>query len=1127
MRKFALILWLLGSICFGFIACKNQNEESVFTPISSDKTGLDFTNTLTPTPAFNLFSYMYYYNGAGVGAGDFNNDGKIDLFFAANQQANRLYLNKGQMQFEDITTAAGVPNDAAWSTGVSVVDINNDGLLDIYVCRVGNYKVLKGKNQLLVCTGIDEKGIPHYQEQATQYGLDFSGFSTQAAFLDYDGDGDLDLFLLNHSVNHDGNYAPRKNFENTFDSLAGQKFYRNDSKINSGRITDVRFTDITRTVGINGSKIGYGLGVAIADINLDGWPDIYVGNDFHENDYLYINNQKGQFEEKGRKQLMHTSQFTMGVDIADANNDGLPEIVSMDMLPYESYMLRRSLSEDDYNIFQNKLAFGYTYQYARNNLQYNRGNGQFSEVGQYAGIHATDWSWASLWMDFNNDGNKDLFVSNGIPKRMNDIDYINFVSGEALQEKLKNNSLESKDLTLINQFPEIKIPNQFFLNKGSLSFNNISSDINNNPNSFSNGAVYADLDNDGDLDIVVNNINDPVLVYQNNTNKDTTSNNYAKIELVGSAENRFAVGAKLLVYAKDKVYSHEQFPVHGFLSSMQTSLMVGLHEIKPDSVLLIWPDQSFQRIQLKAGRTQKIIYQAGLPKYNFEINGFDQQKKVPSYFEDITEATGLNYQHQENPFNEFDREPLIPYMNSAEGPALAIADINGDGLEDVFIGASKTFHNAVYLQLANGKFKAIPQPALLQDSMWENADAIWADVNKDGSNDLIIASGGNEYYGEDAHLLPLLYLNDGKGNLTRKADAFKAIYTTQSKIVADDINGDGHIDLFIAGRVEPWKYGVAPRSYLLQNDGTGMFTDVTSSYSSSLLNPGMITDAQFVDLNKDGSKDLLLSSAWGTIDAFIKKGNKYEKQTLLNQTGWWQSLTVTDINEDGNLDIIAGNFGLNSRLKASEQEPVRMYVNDFDNNGRAEQVITYYLRGKEMPFASKIQLEKSLPVLKKKFLYAEDFAKASLDQLFDSDKLNKSLQLKATQFANIILINKGKGKFELVEMPMNAQLSNYRVVIPFKGITKKQQLAQSTSRANMGNNYLLLGNFGYNNIEIGRQDADFGTLLEWNQQGSPEASAMKMLIEGEVRNAAPIRIANAQCWILAKNNGALQVLKIQ
>ena len=1097
----------------GFTSCKNQEKETVFTPIASTQTGLDFTNTLTPTPAFNLFSYMYYYNGAGVGAGDFNNDGKIDLFFAANQQPNRLFLNKGEMKFEDITQAAEIPTDIAWSTGVSVVDINNDGLLDIYICRVGNYKVLKGKNQLLVCTSVDEKGIPHYQDQAAQYGLDFSGFSTQAAFLDYDGDGDLDLFLLNHSVNHDGNYAPRKNFENTFDSLAGQKFYRNDTQLNKNGIISGKFTNITTTVGINGSKIGYGLGVAVSDINLDGWPDIYVGNDFHENDYLYINNQKGQFEEKGRSQIMHTSQFTMGVDIADANNDGLPEIVSMDMLPYESYMLRRSLSEDDYNIFQNKLAFGYTHQYARNNLQYNRGNGRFSEVGQYAGIHATDWSWASLWMDFNNDGNKDLFVSNGIPKRMNDIDYINFVSGEALQEKLKNNSLESKDLTLINQFPEIKIPNQFFLNKGSLNFNNISDSIKNNPNSFSNGAVYADLDNDGDLDIVVNNINDPVLVYQNNTNKDTVANNFAKIVLEGTKQNRFAVGAKLLVHAKDQVYTYEQFPVHGFLSSMQIPLLVGLNQIQPDSVLLIWPDQSFERIQLQIGKTQKITYRSGLPKYNFSTN---QPKVAPFYFEDITAATELNYLHVENLFNEFDREPLIPYMTSAEGPALAIADINGDGLEDVFVGASKTFHNAIYLQQANGKFIPMPQPAMLQDSMWENTDAIWADVNKDGAADLIIATGGNEYYGEDVHLLPLLYLNDGKGNLSRKVDAFTAIYSTQSKIVADDINGDGHIDLFIAGRVAPWKYGVAPRSYLLQNDGTGKFKDVTSSYSAALLNPGMVSDAHFVDLNKDGKKDLLLSSAWGTIDAFIKNGNSYAKQTLLNQTGWWQSLTVTDMNDDGNLDIIAGNFGLNSRLKASESEPVRMYVNDFDNNGRAEQVITYYLKGKEMPFASKIQLEKSLPVLKKKFLYAEDFAKASLDQLFNKEKLNKSLQLKATQFAHTILLNKGEGKFEPITMPTNAQLSNYRAVIPFKN--KDQQ----------GNSYLLLGNFGYNNIEIGRQDADFGTIVEWNQQANMKASAMNnLIISGEVRKAAPIKIGKAQCWILAKNNAALQVLKLR
>jgi hypothetical protein len=1109
LNYFILLLVVFGS-------CKSKKEDSLFTPIESSKTGLNFTNTLIPTTEFNLFSYMYYYNGAGVGAGDFNNDGKVDLFFAANQQSNKLFLNKGGMQFEDVTTAANIPNDASWSTGVSVVDINNDGLLDIYICRVGNYKILKGKNQLLVCTQIDEKGIPHYQDQATQYGLDFSGFSTQAAFLDYDQDGDLDLFLLNHSVNHDGNYAPRKNFENTFDSLAGQKFYRNDTQLNEDGSIKGRFNDITTTVGINGSKIGYGLGVAVSDINLDGWPDIYVGNDFHENDYLYINNQKGQFEEKGRESIMHSSQFTMGVDLADANNDGYPDIISMDMLPYESYMLRRSLSEDDYNIFQNKLAFGYTYQYARNNLQYNRGNGRFSEVGQYAGIHATDWSWASLWMDFNNDGNKDLFVSNGIPKRMNDIDYINFVSGEALQEKLKNNSLESKDLTLINQFPEIKIPNQFFLNQGEFTFNNITQDIYKNPNSFSNGAVYADLDNDGDLDIVVNNINDPVLVYQNNTNQDSSATNYASIQLTGPIQNRFAVGAKVLVYANQQVYSQEQYPVHGFLSSMQTPLLIGLDKIKPDSVHLIWPDQTYQRIQLQAGKSIVFNYQKGLPHYSFAAVAQEQMNAKPSYFTDITTATQLNYRHQENPFNEFDREPLIPYMVSAEGPALAIADINADGLEDVFIGSSKDFHNAVYLQQPNGVFKQLNQPAMLQDSMWENTDAIWVDVNNDGAQDLVIASGGNEYYGEDQHLLPLLYLNDGKGNLSRKADAFSAIYTTQSKIIAEDINGDGHIDLFIAGRIEPWKHGVLPRSYLLQNDGKGKFKDVTANYSKDLVHPGMITDAHFIDLNKDGKKDLLLSCAWGGIESYIRKGNSYNKQTIYAQTGWWQSLTVADVDQDGDQDIIAGNFGLNNRLKASKDAPVRMYVNDFDNNGRAEQVITYNLNGKEIPFASKIQLEKSLPVLKKKFLYAEDFAKADLNLLFGADKLKTAQQLTATQFANTLLRNNGNGLFEATALPANAQLSNYKAAIPFKLAN------QSAPR------FLLLGNFGYNNIEIGRQDADFGTIFYLNQQGKLIITNMHSLsVEGEVRKVAPVKIGKKICWILAKNNSSLQVLMPQ
>lgn len=1128
--------------------CKQNSTPSMFSPIDANQSGLHFTNTLTPTTDFNLFSYMYYYNGAGIGAGDFNKDGKIDLFFAANQTGNRLYLNKGLLKFEDVTTAAQIPNDAAWSTGVSVVDINNDGLLDIYVCRVGNYKVLKGKNQLLVCTGITKEGIPQYKDQAAEYGLDFAGFSTQAAFLDYDRDGDLDMFLLNHSVNHDGNYAPRKNFENTFDTLAGQKFYRNDTQKNTdGTITGI-FTDITTTVGINGSKIGYGLGVAVSDINVDGWPDFYVGNDFHENDYLYINNQKGGFEEKGREAMMHTSQFSMGVDVADANNDGLPDIVSMDMLPYESYMLRRSLSEDDYNIFQNKLAFGYTHQYARNNLQYNRGNGQFSEVGQYAGIHATDWSWASLWMDFNNDGNKDLFVSNGIPKRMNDIDYINFVSGEALQEKLKSNSLESKDLTLINQFPEIKIPNQFFQNQGAFSFKNITEAIHKNPNSFSNGAVYADLDNDGDLDIVVNNINDPVLIYENNTNElKTPQPNYAKISLTGSSQNTMAVGAKLLLYAKDALYTYENYPVHGFLSSMQIPLHIGLDNIQSDSAILIWPDQSFQRLSIKPGQNIYISYQPGLPQFDYQQHAIQLLNQNKPLFTDITAATQLNYQHKENPFNEFDREPLIPHMTSAEGPALAIADINGDGLEDVFVGASKTQHNAVFVQQAGGTFKPLPQPALLLDSMWENADAVWADVNKDGHKDLIIASGGNEYYGEDQHLLPLLYLNNGKGILSKKADAFTGIYTTQSRILAEDFNGDGNIDLLITGRVEPWKYGIAPRTYLLENDGKGNFKDQTIQYSKDLLTPGMITDALLADINQDGKKDILICSLWGTVDAFIRKGNQFVKQTLLNQKGWWQSITLMDIDNDGDQDILAGNFGLNSRLKASETEPVRMYLNDYDNNGRMEQVITYYLQGKEMPFASKIQLEKSLPVLKKQFLYAEDFAKASLNELFGKEKLAAATKLEATQMASMLLVNettssKNQGNpsknqdklsFKAIPLPAAAQFSNIRAVVPI--ITDSPMNATSPSI----NGALLLGNFGYNNIEIGRQDANFGTLLQLTKsqptkaQPTNAASTLAayqlpgLVIKGEVRKALPIVIGKEICYLLAKNNGNLQMLKQQ
>ena len=1104
----------LTSLIFFSCSQKKKLQSPLFKTLDSKTTGIDFSNKLTPTPQFNLFSYMYYYNGSGIGAGDFNNDGLTDLFFSANQGDNKLYLNKGALKFTDATAAASIPQDGGWSTGVSVVDINNDGLLDIYICKVGHYKTLNSKNQLLVCQGISKGGIPFYKEEASAYGLDFAGFSTQAAFFDYDGDGDLDMFLLNHSVNHDGNYAPRENFLNTFDSLAGQKLYRNDISTNSSGNSFRHFTDVTKQAGINGSKIGYGLGVAVADINLDGWPDFYVGNDFHENDYLYINQKNGTFSDEGTKKIMHTSQFSMGVDIADVNNDAYPEIISMDMLPEDPYILRRSLAEDDYNIFLEKHSFGYSYQYARNNLQLNRRNGMFSETAQYSGVFATDWSWASLWMDFDNDGNKDLFISNGIPKRMNDIDYINFVSNDEVQQKLRNNEMGDKDMGLINKFPEIKIPNKFFANKGNMQFSDIADSIENNYPTFSNGAVYADLDNDGDLDIAVNNINGPALVYENKSN-DKKDKPFVKIILKGSSTNINAIGAKIILFANGGLRTYENNPVHGFQSSMLEPLLIGLAKTKIDSAFLIWPDNSYQQLDIKINQDLSFSYKTNLPKFDYA--------KITSYkinttplADDITWATGLSYKHEENQFNEFNREPLIPRMLSTEGPALAIADINHDGLDDIFVGASKTFHNAVFLQTPDGKFIKKPESEMLKDSMWENVDAIWVDVNNDNNPDLVIANGGNEYYGNDEHLLPLVYLNDGNGNLTRKRDAVTDIYFTQSVVVPYDFNGDGFMDLFIGCRSEPWNYGAIPRSYLLQNDGTGKFLDVTAKYSNLLVNPGMVTNAQWIDVDKDGRKDLLLCYEWGGIDAFINNKNSFTKKQITNKKGWWNFILPVDIDNDGDMDFIAGNFGLNSRLKATEQQPVSMYYNDFDDNGKKEQVLTYYLKGEEIPFNTKQELEKQLPYLKKKFLYAEDFAKASLTSLLGKDKINNANKLTANYFSNAVLINNGNLQFETRALPFEAQLSTYRDAV--------------TVDANNDNlpDVLMVGNFYNNNIEIGREDADFGTLLINKGNGNFEYNMLNGLeLKKQVRHIKPIQVAKQKAFVMAINNDSMMVIKLQ
>jgi len=1087
--------------------CTNKTsvKDPLFNELGSKKTGLTFNNDLKYSPDFNLFKYMYFYNGSGVGVGDFNNDGLPDILFGSNQGKNKLFINKGKLTFSEETQA--IPQNGGWTTGISVVDINNDGLLDVYVCQVGNFETLHSKNQLLINKGNNKAGVPIFKDEADTYGLAFSGFSTQAAFLDIDNDGDLDMFLLNHSVHQNGTFKPRSEFAGTFNEGSGDKIYRNEGAF---------FTDITKQTGIQSTAIGYGLGITVADINVDGFPDIYIGNDFHENDYLYINQKNGTFVESGQQMMMHTSQYTMGVDVADINNDALPEIISMDMLPSDPYILKRSLGEDAYDIFNFKIGAGYSHQYTRNNLQFNRGNGIFSEVGLLIGVAASDWSWSSLFLDFNNDGNKDLFISNGIPKRMNDIDYINFLSNAEVQNAVKNNNVQEKDMALINKFPEIKLPNKFYINNGSLQFTDAASRIVTNSATFSNGAAAADFDNDGDIDIVVSNINADALLYENKTAKEPTSAAIT-VKLKGPPQNTNAVGAKLIAYGNNKIYTYEKQVVKGFLSSMETPLLIGAQGLVLDSITIVWPDRSFETlIQPKpVNNNISFTYRTNLPQFDFTAL-HSQNVNNKSSFTDITVNTGLQFLHNENRFSEFDREPLMPAMLSTEGPAVAVGDANNDGLDDVFFGNARNKKAALYLQQPNGRFTNVSIPAIIADSVVEDITAIWVDVNNDGNVDLVVASGGNEFYGQDEHNTPRVYLNNGKANFTRKADAFSNIFMTASSVISTDFNGDGFYDLFIGGRAVSFEYGKVPNSYLFQNDGTGKFVDVTNKLAPDLGLAGFVSEAVWVDMDGDKDQDLLLALEWGSPTVFINNGGKFVKKVLSPTLGWWNFMLPVDIDGDGDIDLVAGNLGMNSRLTASADHPVKMYYKDFDNNGKYEQLLTYYLDGKEIPFANKAELEKQMPIMKKKFLYAEDFAKASLFNLFPQSMYNKSTVYTADEFASCIFINDGKLNFTKRELPMEAQFSTFKT-----GVV-----------VNLNNDglpdLLLGGNFYSNNVEMGRYDADFSTVLVNIGNGNFKvAPANATAIKGEVRQIKKITIAGGDAFVLARNNDSARIIQFE
>ncbi|HAN39884.1 MAG TPA: hypothetical protein DCQ29_13350, partial [Chitinophagaceae bacterium] len=879
--------------------------------------------------------------------------------------------------------------------------------------------------------------------------------------------------------------------------------YRNDAG---------RYTDITQAAGINSTAIGYGLGIAINDVNNDGYPDIYVGNDFHENDYLYINQKNGTFKEVLNEQIQHTSQFSMGVDMADLNNDAQPEIISMDMLPDDPYILKRSLGEDAYDIFQVKLKHGYNHQYARNNLQLNRGNGKFSEVGLYAGIYATDWSWAPLLVDLNNDGLKDIFITNGIPKRLNDIDYVNYISNEEVQAKIRTNTIGEKDMAVINNYPEIKLPNKVYLNQGNVQFTDAAISVADNIPTFSNGAAYADFDNDGDIDIIVNNINDKASCYRNTCN-DTKQAPSFTITLKGNTTNKNAIGARVLLYTNKQVLSYEKQPVRGFQSSMEVPLQLAVPTTTIDSAILIWPDNTYQYLTIDTTKLYNTLtYQPNLPKFNFKQL---QPQPIQHHYvwSDITKAAQLQYTHQENSFVEFDREQLIPWMVSKEGPALAVADVNADGLHDVFVGGARDQPAALFMQQSNGTFSNRTSTALLADSSFEDVAATFADVNNDGSPDLLIASGGNEFYGNDEHNQPRLYLNDGKGNFSKQLHAFDGIYATASCIVAADFNSDGWLDVFIGARAQPNAYGTIPESYLTVNDGNGNFKKATNALQKIISRIGLVTDAVATDINGDAKPDLLIATEWGHIYSVTSSGQAYTQATIGNK-GLWHKLLVADVNADGITDIVAGNLGLNSRLKATEQQPIRLYINDFDGNGVTEQILTYYLNGKEIPFANKDELQKQLPILKKKFLYAEAFAKADLSTLLGANSLKAAQQHTVTDLANSIFLGNGKGVFTQVpttQLPYTMQLSPLRAMLALDPT-----------------HVLLAGNFYDNNIQMGRYDADYGLLLQTQPTFTAsllwQPNSTTLPITYQVRNMQPLQVGGKQAVLLAKNNAPIQLL---
>ncbi len=1085
-------LFIIG-ITFLLGGCSTKKQDTLFEELPSSYTGVDFINKIPERSDFNIFNYRNFYNGGGVAIGDVNNDGLPDLFLTANFEKNKLYLNKGNMQFEDISEKAGITGKKFWSTGVTMADVNGDGRLDIYVCNSGSRD--KRGNELYINQGT-QQGIPVFKEQAEAYGLANGGFTTHAVFFDYDRDGDLDMYCLNNSFTPMDRlgYA---NLRAQRDSLGGDKLYRNDRN---------HFTDVSQQAGIYGSLIGFGLGVTVGDLNNDNWPDIYVSNDFYERDYLYINQHNGTFKEALEEQMGHTSLSSMGSDIADINNDGLPDLFVTEMFPESDERVKQTMMYESNDFFEFKEKQGYYYQYMRNMFQLNNGDGTFSEVAQQLGIHATDWSWGGLIFDMDNDGLKDLFVANGIMKDLTDQDYIAFLGDEhTMQQMLNGKKFDYKEF--VDKMTSTPVPNYAFKNMGNLQFKKVSTEFGIEGPGFSNGSAYSDLDNDGDMDLVVNNNDAPLSIYRNKTNDASKHPDFLKIKLDGYAQNRFGVGAKVCLFQGKTQQVLQLFPNRGFQSSVDLSLVFGLGNNQAiDSLVVVWNDDAQQTLrQVQANQTLLLKHT------NAQERFVPAKVSYKPLFTNQTTATHFDYVHQENPFVDFNRDGLLKQKYSTQGPALATGDINGDGSIDAFVGGANTQPKYVYFQQKNGQFRQEMPSAFQPYLNREVVDALLFDADQDQDLDLYWVTGSNEYTPNSPALEDVLFLNDGKGNFT--AQALPPIRTSGSCVKACDFDADGDTDLFVGSRLVPSKYGIAPPSVLLKNDGHGHFSDASLLLGDAQY-IGMVTDAAWVDLDKDRFPELVLVGDWMPVTILKnQQGKRFQQQDLGldNLKGWWNCMSVADVDEDGDEDFVLGNWGLNHHFKANVQEPATLFVNDFDKNGSTEQIMTCFHEGRPCPAVLKADLQKQLPDIKEKFLKFSDYSTASMEDLFDSEQLEtaKTWQVNNTQSA--FLLNDGKGKFRLENLPLPAQSS------PIFAI-------QCTDFDHDGHlDIFLAGNFYDVLPEIGRYDASYGTFLHGLGKGKYEmwnTLRSGLRIKGQVRK---MRVMGSNKLVLLKNNDAAEL----